>query len=109
MYLEFRLNRLLERCFLWHPAFIPCALPEWNAENEVEYFQDSFISFDDDEKPFYEAGYTCHFLSIKMAEKYDLTYRVGAYLDRHLVFPLLEFLSSKEVSAFSLIFYVLQE
>lgn len=35
--------------------------------------------------------------SFKMAEKYDLTSRVGAYLDRHLVFPLLEFLSSKEV------------
>lgn len=35
-----------------------------------------------------------------MAEKYDLTSRVGAYLDRHLVFPLLEFLSSKEVSYF---------
>ncbi|XP_057313238.1 eukaryotic translation initiation factor 3 subunit E-like [Hydractinia symbiolongicarpus] len=32
-----------------------------------------------------------------MAEKYDLTSRVGAYLDRHLVFPLLEFLSSKEI------------
>jgi len=32
-----------------------------------------------------------------MAEKYDLTYKVGAYLDRHMVFPLLEFLSSKEI------------
>merc|ERR1712168_921431 len=34
---------------------------------------------------------------IKMAEKYDLTSRVGAYLDRHLVFPLLEFLSTKQI------------
>jgi len=32
-----------------------------------------------------------------MAEKYDLTSRVGSYLDRHLVFPLLEFLSTKEI------------
>lgn len=32
-----------------------------------------------------------------MAEKYDLTSRVGAYLDRHLVFPLLEFLSTKQI------------
>lgn len=27
----------------------------------------------------------------------DLTYTLGAYLDRHLVFPLLEFLQEKEV------------
>uniref|UniRef100_A0A7M5UZS4 Eukaryotic translation initiation factor 3 subunit E n=2 Tax=Clytia hemisphaerica TaxID=252671 RepID=A0A7M5UZS4_9CNID len=32
-----------------------------------------------------------------MAEQYDLTSKVGTYLDRHLVFPLLEFLSSKEI------------
>lgn len=31
-----------------------------------------------------------------MAE-YDLTYKVGQYLDRHLVFPLIEFLSGKEI------------
>lgn len=35
-------------------------------------------------------------LSGKMAE-FDLTTRMGQYLDRHLVFPLLEFLSVKEV------------
>ena len=32
-----------------------------------------------------------------MAE-YDLTYKIGAYLDRHLVFPILEFLSERGVS-----------
>ncbi len=32
-----------------------------------------------------------------MAE-WDLTTRLGRYLDRHLVFPLLEFLSVKGVS-----------
>ena len=32
-----------------------------------------------------------------MAE-HDLTARMGSFLDRHLVFPLLEFLSVKEVS-----------
>lgn len=37
--------------------------------------------------------------------KFDLTSRIGQYLDRHLVFPLLEFLSAKEVS---LKFYKLQ-
>ena len=33
----------------------------------------------------------------KMA-KFDLTTRMGEYLDRHLVFPFLEFLSVKAVS-----------
>jgi len=32
-----------------------------------------------------------------MADNHDLTSRVGAYLDRHLVFPLLEFLSTKQI------------
>jgi hypothetical protein len=32
--------------------------------------------------------------------KFDLTYRMGQYLDRHLIFPLLEFLSAKHVSSF---------
>ncbi len=31
-----------------------------------------------------------------MAE-YDLTWRIGAFLDRQLVFPLLEFLQHREV------------
>lgn len=30
--------------------------------------------------------------------KWDLTSKMGPYLDRHLVFPLLEFLTAKEVS-----------
>jgi Ca2+/Na+ antiporter len=30
--------------------------------------------------------------------KFDLTSRIGQYLDRHLVFPLLEFLSAKQVN-----------
>lgn len=29
--------------------------------------------------------------------KFDLTSQIGQYLDRHLVFPLLEFLSAKQV------------
>ena len=32
----------------------------------------------------------------KMAE-YDLTSKIGGYLDRHLVFPMLEFLTEKKV------------
>ena len=31
-----------------------------------------------------------------MAE-YDLTSKIGGYLDRHLVFPMLEFLTEKKV------------
>lgn len=31
-----------------------------------------------------------------MAE-YDLTSKIGCYLDRHLVFPLLEFLSERDI------------
>ena len=31
------------------------------------------------------------------ASKYDLTSELGKYLDRHLVFPLLEFLQAKKV------------
>ena len=34
--------------------------------------------------------------------QFDLTRCMGQYLDRHLVFPLLEFLSTKEVSLESL-------
>lgn len=30
--------------------------------------------------------------------EFDLTARIGQYLDRHLVLPLLEFLSAKSVS-----------
>ena len=33
----------------------------------------------------------------EMAE-YDLTSKIGSHLDRHLVFPMLEFLSVKSVS-----------
>lgn len=35
--------------------------------------------------------------------KFDLTSKLGQYLDRHLVFPLLEFLSAKQVRQFSLL------
>lgn len=31
-----------------------------------------------------------------MAE-YDLTYKIAQYLDRHMIFPLLEFLSSHKI------------
>jgi hypothetical protein len=30
--------------------------------------------------------------------KFDLTYRIGQYLDRHLVLPQLEFLNANKVS-----------
>jgi translation initiation factor 3 subunit E len=35
--------------------------------------------------------------------KFDLTSKLGQYLDRHLVFPLLEFLSAKQARQFSLL------
>ena len=31
-------------------------------------------------------------------QQYDLTSVIGGYLDRHLVFPMLEFLSEKKAS-----------
>lgn len=34
---------------------------------------------------------------LKMAKKFDLTSKICQYLDRHLTFPLLEFLCEKEV------------
>lgn len=34
-----------------------------------------------------------------MASKYDLTPRIAPHLDRHLVFPLLEFLQERELYA----------
>lgn len=34
--------------------------------------------------------------------KFDLTARICQYLDRHLTFPLLEFLCEKEVSSVNL-------
>ena len=33
-------------------------------------------------------------------EQYDLTSVIGGYLDRHLVFPMLEFLSEKKVATY---------
>ena len=33
-------------------------------------------------------------------EQYDLTSVIGGYLDRHLVFPMLEFLSEKKVGMY---------
>lgn len=38
-----------------------------------------------------------HVASIIMAAEYDLTSKIGGYLDRHLVFPMLEFLTEKKV------------
>lgn len=38
-----------------------------------------------------------HLHHTKMAD-YDLTSKLGPFLDRHLVFPLMEFLSVKRVS-----------
>lgn len=37
--------------------------------------------------------------------KFDLTFKIGQYLDRHLVFPLLEFLAAKEVSKLTFCYY----
>ena len=38
--------------------------------------------------------------------KYDLSSRIGTCLDRHLVFPILEFLSERGVSVLNLIVVV---
>lgn len=37
--------------------------------------------------------------------QYDLTSVIGSYLDRHLVFPMLEFLSEKKVCIDGLYMY----
>lgn len=49
--------------------------------------------------PFYKSGELEEERAI-MAEmmEYDLTSVIGGYLDRHLVFPMLEFLSEKKVA-----------
>jgi eIF3 subunit 6 N terminal domain. len=47
-------------------------------------------------------GIVC--IGIFIMAKFDLTSRMGQYLDRHLIFPLLEFLSAKQVSEFENIF-----
>lgn len=39
--------------------------------------------------------------------KFDLTFKIGQYLDRHLVFPLLEFLAAKEVSRHQQLFPII--
>ena len=45
-----------------------------------------------------DEGFCLGYLYIASMAEFDLTSKIGQYLDRHLVFPLLEFLSVKEVS-----------